>query len=253
MNLPERFRAAWIFESAWDHVELLPTVLARAAAQVLAVDAAGISFMGGAHRVPLAASSAEAAVAERWQFSLGDGPCFAAYEHSEAVVADENTLQRRWPALSDQLHQCTRIRSVVTLPLGQDDTRIGALDLYSFTAQPDTHLELPAAQLVAAMIHTSLLTASRMGEPADPVQQGEQAGQGEQGEVAWLNTAPIRRREKVWIAIGMVNATLGVDNPDALALLRARAYANDESLEDLVEDLVAGRVSVQELHQQADT
>jgi hypothetical protein len=56
--------------------ELLPVRVARACAQMLQVDGAGLSLVDTAQqRMPLGASSEEAATAERLQFTVGAGPC----------------------------------------------------------------------------------------------------------------------------------------------------------------------------------
>ena len=252
MELAERFRAAWVFEAGWHGVELLPTSLARAAARVLEVDAAGISAMGGVHRVPLGASSAEAATAERWQFTLGAGPCFSAYDSAAPVLAAQDTLQRRWPALADQLHHHGPIRSVVALPIGSGATRFGALDLYSHQPRPPVGFDVGAAQLVASLIHTSLLGAA-LDTTADAAPDAEPVPPSDPVPPAWLDTAEVRRREQVWVAIGMSTAVLGLQAADALALLRARAYAQEQTLEELTGDVVAGRVLVQALSEQAES
>ena len=55
--------------------ELLPVRLAMACAQVLPVAGVGISVFGSADmRIPVGASNAAAVVAERLQFTAGEGP-----------------------------------------------------------------------------------------------------------------------------------------------------------------------------------
>ncbi|WP_432561974.1 GAF domain-containing SpoIIE family protein phosphatase [Kineococcus sp. SYSU DK003] len=234
MDIAESFRAAWVFEAGWHGDELLPTALARAAARVLAVDAAGLSLMEDAHRVPVGASSAEAAEAERWQFTLGEGPCFASVQDSEVVVADDPTLHRRWEALREQLHRTSPFRCVVAVPLVVRDRPIGALDLYFTGPAPGAGFDPAAAQAVAALITASLLGAER--------------GAWEDGrEPEWISTGSARRRHDVWIALGMVNTALSLSTPDSLALLRARAYANEQTVDDLAADIVSGRLPAQSL------
>jgi hypothetical protein len=66
--------------------ELLPTRLMKAAAAVLPVAAAGISiFISSGHRVPLGASDDTAALAERLQFTSGEGPCLSAHATNRAT------------------------------------------------------------------------------------------------------------------------------------------------------------------------
>lgn len=83
--------------------DLLPVRLARACVGVLGVDGAGLSVVSGAFRVPLGASDDVAALAERLQFTQGEGPCLDAAVHGRLVVAAEPELQRRWPMFPQEL------------------------------------------------------------------------------------------------------------------------------------------------------
>jgi hypothetical protein len=51
----------------------------------------------------------------------------------------------------------------------------------------------------------------------------------------------------VWQAIGFVNSALGVPSPDALALLRAHAYADGQSLDDLAGLVLSRQVPIEAL------
>jgi hypothetical protein len=50
----------------------------------------------------------------------------------------------------------------------------------------------------------------------------------------------------------MVNGGLHVPSPDALALLRARAFASGHSVDELAAQLVSGEVPVERLSLDAD-
>ena len=246
MTLAERFRTALASRSASRGPELLPMALSEACRDVLPVDDAGISVMGGSERrLPLGASGSDAATAERWQFTVGEGPCFSSFADGRLVVADEESLQRRWPVLHDQLRLHTPFHCVVALPLGRGGARLGAVDLYFRRTWPGPDFDPAAAQEVVALVYWELLDASG-GAHGDGAAPGV-----ELGGPAWLDAPPARRRRRVWVAMGMSNLVLGVDNADALALLRARAYAGDIALEELADDIVEGRLPVEDLQEHA--
>jgi hypothetical protein len=120
MTIAERLQAALGDEDDPDLAgpELLPVRLARACARVLQVDDAGLSLLDAAQqRVPLGGSSAVADVAERLQFTVGDGPCMTAHDTHQPVFAVEDELRRRWPVYADLLVGATPYRAVVGLPL----------------------------------------------------------------------------------------------------------------------------------------
>ncbi|NAZ74343.1 GAF domain-containing protein [Kineococcus sp. T13] len=222
---------------------LLPSTLARACAGVLGVDGAGISVMSGSGiRLPLGASDDSAALAERLQFTIGEGPCFQAQQSGRPVHADAAAMSARWPALAQEHLQRTPFRFVLSLPLLRSQSSIGALDLYrrapgaqaSGVQEPAVDAEqlTAAAAPIAASITSILLGTAPQEVPVQVQVSG----------ASWLDTPAVLSREQVWIAIGMVNVVLRLDADDALALLRAHAYAGGQTLDEVVDAVVSQRI-----------
>ncbi|MFD0482595.1 GAF domain-containing protein [Kineococcus sp. GCM10028916] len=249
MTLADHFREAYVFHAGWDDADLVPTTLARTVASVLAVDAASISFFGGDHRVLLGASTPEAAAAEQWQYTLGEGPCIAAFQHSAPVVADEPSFARRWPALHQRVRRDSPYRSVVAVPLvlGSGGSGIGAIDLYSTDAQVRPGFDVDSAQAVAGMACSVLLQATLRGHTRAATVDGEDEEVELTLPAEWLDTHAASRRYRVWLAVGILNSTLQTDTPSAFALLRAHAHSRDQTLEEVAEDVVSGRTPVADL------
>ncbi|GAB3301734.1 GAF domain-containing protein [Geodermatophilus aquaeductus] len=215
--------------------ELLPERLARAVARVLPVDGAGISlFFADSRRLPLGASSPAAAIAERLQFTTGEGPCLSAHAEERPLVADEATIRSRWPAFYDGLVAHTPIRGTISLPLHDDLRGIGALDLYTMPPNDVTSLSLTDALSVSAEVAALLRDAGRETRP------------GEDGP-AWLDAPAAERRSLVWQAMGFLNSGLGVNSTDALALLRAHAYADGADLDELARRVVEREIPLEHL------
>jgi len=212
--------------------ELLPERLARATASVLPVDGASISMVFAAdRRLPLGASGEFATTAERLQFTVGEGPCLHAQATGEIVVADEHELALRWPGFHDALVAHTPIRSVISLPLQRGLTGVGALDLF-FMPPNDLHALPLADGLTVSREVTSALLA-----PSGPADRGD-------GGPAWLDAPSTERRARVWQAIGFLNVGLRLDSSDALAVLRSYAYGDDRSVDEVADDLLAGRLTL---------
>ena len=215
--------------------ELLPERLARACAHVLPVDGASISMVFAPdRRLPLGASGEFAATAERLQFTVGEGPCLEAQATSTPVVATEADLRERWPAYFAELTARTPVRSVVSLPLRGGLTGIGALDLF-FTPPNDLRVLRLADALVVAQEVTASLAA-----PGGPDERGEYGP-------AWLDAPDAARRSRVWQAIGFLNVGMQLPSPDALAVLRAYAYARERLVDDVAAALLAGEVTLADL------
>ncbi|OMQ16677.1 GAF domain-containing protein [Modestobacter sp. VKM Ac-2676] len=221
--------------------ELLPERLARACALVLPVDGAGISlFFLSDRRLPLGASDPESSQAERLQFTSGEGPCLTSHVTGEPVLADESSIRARWPAFYDGLVTHTRIRGTISIPLRDELRGIGALDLYLVPPRGVGSLSLQDALLISGEVAAVLQAQSRQVESPS-------------GGPAWLDAPAAERRSTVWQAIGFVNASLHVSSPDALALLRAHAFAAGSSLEDVAARVLDRTVPVQELALDSDS
>ena len=233
MTIAERFQAEVeaVARRGLDGPELLPERLVRAAAAMLPVAGASLSLLeGGDKRVPLGSSSPEAAVAERLQFTVGDGPCMTAQRLAEPVIADEEQLRRRWPAFAAKLHEATPYRAVVALPLQQALAGIGAIDLYFRRPERMAQLQVFEALSVGELITAALSEAAVFSE--------WDAGQGPD----WLHTPSARRRARVWQAMGRLSLQLGLEGPEALELMRAHAAATERQVDDVAVDVLNDRL-----------
>jgi hypothetical protein len=216
--------------------ELLPVRLARASAEILAVDAASLSFVDSrGERVPLGASRDDAETAERLQFTVGDGPCMAAQETRQPVFAVEEDLHRRWPAFADLLFVETPFRGVVALPLHPALSGPGAIDLYFEDPDAVTRLDVFEAIAVGELV-TSELSDAAVWSAWTPEEGPE-----------WLHGPAPQRRAAVWEAMGWVCVDLEVGAAEALDLMRAAAYAAGRTVDDVAEDLLAGRLRPHDL------
>lgn len=243
MDLAERYRtaASAAFEAARDDGTLLPKLLAEACVAVLPVQGAGISVTQDL-RVPLGASDPASAVAEQLQTTLGEGPCLDAVATPLPLTAGHDEMQHRWPVFAAELLARTPFRSVASLPLipPQGTRRLGALDLYLTAPEPmDRRLLFDLAGSV--------------GNPIAAVLAGAPIGEDDAGITmpVWLNSDRVHARMDVWAAVGVVMAASGLQNLDALALLRGYAYGHGTNLDEVAARLTTGALDVDEVVQAA--
>jgi hypothetical protein len=193
----------------------------------LPVIGAGISLTDEI-RVPLGASDLVAARAERLQTTLGQGPCLSAAAAAEPLIADLDTIADRWPMFHREFVTQTPYQSVVSVPLLARDgiTGLGALDMYLTNAEaaPDFFVS-QVTTAIAAPISSVLF--DHQGVRANP-----------NALPPWLNNASVNRRMHVWVAAGILMEHAGVSNDDALAALRAYAFAHDLTLDDTADLLM---------------
>jgi hypothetical protein len=214
--------------------ELLPVRLVRACAEALPVSAVSVSLFGeGSHRVPLAASTAASGTAERLQFTIGEGPCLAAHGAGGWVIASEEVLRACWPAFHAELVACTPFRSMVSSPVGHGLGGIAAVDFYFDMPDPAVTPSLladleEAADVVGAMLmaHSGLVALTA----APP---------------RWLETQAASARSEVWIAVGMLNLGLAIDNVKALDRLHHYADAHERTLEQVAVALTTGELTIE--------
>lgn len=212
--------------------------MARAVAEVLPVDAAGLSTTVGGLRLPLGSSTAAAERAEELQTTLGDGPCLTAAETGDPCVVDLPDLLGRWPLYGAELVRTTPYRSVGAVPLPTADPLVvAALDVYAERPRLSEQLHLETVATEVGPVLGGLLDLC-----LEPVR----AAAAEEEQPDWYADATARRLD-VWFAAGMVVAHGRRSRRDALSLLRAHAFVAGRTLDEVAEDVVAGRLAVRSL------
>ncbi|CAM5547543.1 hypothetical protein SALBM311S_08254 [Streptomyces alboniger] len=210
--------------------EEIPGRLCTVAVELLPVIGASVSLRSDGMPVQLSASSDQASHLSEVQATLGEGPCTYASEIGAPVLASDLTIGRdahRWPIFAQQA-AAAGVQAVYSMPLGSDAVCVGTLDLYRRTPGGLTAEELRTAQLVAGVMTAALMALPR----------GEENGHG--GEEPWLSGLATDH-DDVYQAIGMIMVQLGVASEDALARLRAHAFAHNRTALDVARDVVSHR------------
>ena len=215
-----------------------PGWLCRSVAVSVPADAVTITLVVDEVRLPVAASSPAAATAERVEFTVGDGPGLDAVRQQRVVTADEPRLARRWPELHHQLTGRTPVRSMAAVPLFDLADADGSLDLYWNTPHGVDALDLQIATRAAAAVAAMLASASASWTT---VLQGLPSGP------SWLDRDTLTRRAHVWIALGVITATLGSDQTRALELIRGYAARAGFDLDAVTAALLDGSIDPAQL------
>ncbi|MFF5449434.1 ANTAR domain-containing protein [Streptomyces sp. NPDC012888] len=210
----------------------VPAMLCRACVDLLDVTGASVSLAGDQDARALWWSSDEVAgrLAET-QYTLDDGPCQSAVALAAPVLAADLTGgpdARRWPVFAQQAVELG-VRAVFSLPLGGSGLAIGTLDLYRDSPGPLSERDQSFAFPAADAITTALLALQAQEEP--------DGGQ----PASWLDKAETDH-EEVHQATGMIMVHLGVDPQQALARLRAHAFAHGRTVSEAALDVIAGRI-----------
>ncbi|MDF3146117.1 MULTISPECIES: GAF and ANTAR domain-containing protein [unclassified Streptomyces] len=209
----------------------IPARLCDVAVELLPVTGASVSLHSDGMPVQLGASSPQAAYVTEIQATLGDGPCQCAAQSGTPVLACDLTAGEdvlRWPVFAQQA-TAAGVRAVYSMPLGNDTVCVGTLDLYRDTPGDLTDRDLRTARLVAGMMTVALMALPRAQDAGD--QDGER----------WLSGLAADH-DQVYQATGMIMAQLGVGTDEALARLRAHAFAGGSTALDVARDVVEHRV-----------
>ena len=193
---------------------------------LLGVDGAGLTLQQpGTDAVPIGTCGGEMAHLEELERTLGEGPCVDAFTSGRPVGEPDLATTRRWPAFTPAALQ-TSARSAFGYPLLIADARFGALNLYRTRAASLTDDQHQDAIALAHVAIHAVLTSLASGHE-DLAVAGIDLGSGEL---------------TVHQATGMIAVQLSVSVADALARLRAHAFANDRPLGEVARDVVERRV-----------
>lgn len=200
----------------------------RACVAGLDVDGAAISLLtASSARETLHATDATAELLEDLQFSLGEGACVeAALTGRPVLVADlhHSSEVRRWPMFAAAVVEQSDVGALFAVPLQWGTTNLGVLDLYR--RAPGS---LNTAQLRDAISAGDMATLMFLGARTDP------------GDAMGLEHS-VHSRAEIHQATGMVLAQLGVSATDALARMRAYAFAEQRLLSEVARDVVTRRL-----------
>lgn len=207
--------------------------LCRAAARVLPASGVGVSVISDeGHHVTAAASDPRSVLVEELQFTLGEGPCLEAYGTGRPVLSPHlsEDAARRWPGYGPAAHEYG-VRAVFAFPLQIGTTRLGALDVYR-----DEVGVLPRSAVVQALMFADVAIRSLL--------DAQRQSQNDESTVP-LDEA-LDNRFEVYQAQGMVSIQLGVGMAEAMVRLRGYAYAQNQRLSDVADDVVARRLTLEE-------
>jgi hypothetical protein len=206
------------------------TVLCRELVAELAFTGATVTVMGAdGHHGLVAASDEEVRALDALQFDLGEGPSREAFATRRPVLVDElGRHGARGPGFASASAAAGGC-AVHAFPLQLGASRLGVL-----TAYCDRPRSLTRAELWACATYVEVATELLIDTTSGALSDG--------GPERFLEH-DVELRTDVYQAQGMVMVALGVSLTEALALLRARAFAEGLDLNTLAADIVVGRRS----------
>ncbi len=173
------------------------------------------------NRVTLFATDELSARLEDLQEVMGEGPGYSAATHGGVEVCRLGTLSaERWPLFSAAALDLAGPATLHAVPMQPGNQLFGVMTLYQIQ-RPDTGLTMDVSTLERLAAATG---AALMRDP-EAVDQD-------------LLDGPWQSRAQIHQATGMVVAQLGLNGDDALAVLKAHAYAGETTLIEIAERVV---------------
>ena len=184
-------------------------------------DAASVSMVYARKRVDTPASTDDMAVTgDRLQYETGEGPCLSAIWEAEAVYVPDLTTDPRWLNWGPRVADVTGARSSFSVRLFTIDDVLGALNLYSTTAEAFDAEDKAEAIAIAAHIAIAVAASQR-------IKQYENASD---------------TRTIIAQACGLVMERYHIDSIRAFALLTRISSTQNIRLRDVAAELVLTRL-----------
>jgi GAF domain-containing protein len=193
--------------------------LCLALVEISGLDGASMSIGYTApSRTTLCSTDAIAERIEELQDLSREGPGLDAHRQRQVVEVLEPEIETRWPMFSQSFADHPRPGHLLAAPMRPDSEVLGVLTLYAASPAP-LEVSPDQVQFLANAIGVAVLGGFERAEDTDEL---------------WST------RDLINQATGMVVAQLRIRPADALALLRAHAFAHDTSVGAIAAD-VAGR------------
>lgn len=164
------------------------------------------------------------------EFSVGEGPAHEAFAYGRPVlVANLGGAEGdAWPGYAAAGH-AAGIGSVFAFPLQVGASRFGVLSMFT-----DVSRLLDEAEVSQCLALSELATEALLDSSAAT----------SDGEIDPDLKSALGFRSEIYQAQGMVMVTLGIALPEALAVMRANAFADGRKLLDVSIDIVEGRLDL---------
>ena len=202
----------------WEQGRGAPPRFMAVVAEACGARSAALSLADGDQiQVAVAASDERSRAAQDLEYVLGFGPTRDAMRDGRPVLASGAELELRWPGYGSEL-AALGVAEVAAVPLAVSGNCFGGLAVFD-----------PAPGSIGASAFTevagALISGVLLGPDGDPELYGG-----------------LEHRDALHLAAGMVSVQADCGVTDALALIRARAFAVGEPLTAVANRIVSGEL-----------
>ena len=202
--------------------DILGLVVSRAPSAIGPADAASITLVQTGSFETRHSTSEEAREVDAVQYASGHGPCIAAAKENARHNVSLAETAPQWPEFATAAI-ARGFRGVLSTPLSVRDRRLGALNLYSRTADVFPPVAVEGAQLLAHQASVVLANAIAYGTATLLNDQLREA---------------LASRDVIGQAKGILMAREARTPDEAFDILRRGSQRQNRKLRDVAQDLV---------------
>lgn len=193
-----------------------------ACATIFGVDGASLTLgYGDLNRVTLCSTDELSARLEDVQEVVGQGPSYDAYRRRVIVTTYiDGAVDQRWPLFSEAAKSALGACTIYAFPIKPGPQTMGVATFYQ-VAGSGLSIDFQVGQFLVNAVGVALVT-----DP-DVVDEDRLTK-----EESWIAQARVHQ------ATGMVMAQLHLQKDDALALIRAHAYAHNATLGRICDEIL---------------
>ena len=192
---------AGILYKGADTTAVCEAICVAATLTVPGCDHASVLMRRSNDYVTVAASDQIARQVDFLERTTGDGPCLDAIEDEAPQVEPDLTTSTSWPRLAPRVIAETPVRGAMGFRILVDHRKVGALNLFSDTANRFDTVSAERAIILAAFASVAL-NAATSGESVDMLRQG------------------LKSNREIGRAVGMLMLLKDVTQEEAFEMLR---------------------------------
>jgi hypothetical protein len=179
-----------------------------------------------------AVSDSVAGQIDKLELALKSGPCLDAFEEQSTQLASDLTTGDRWPAFAARVVAETQVRGAMSIRVPVDRAKVGALNLFSDSANAFDTKSIERAMVLAAFA-TVATNAVAYGEDAAGLRLG------------------LTRNREIGKAVGMLMVLNDISEGEAFEILRRTSQDTNVKVADVAAEFLRRR-SAQKPHRGID-
>jgi hypothetical protein len=156
---------------------------------------------------------------DKLELALGSGPCLDVFQEQTAQIASDLTTGDRWPLFAARVVAETRVRGAMSVRMPVDRAKVGALNLFSDSANAFDTKSVERAMVLAAFA-TVATNAAAYGEDAAGLRRG------------------LTRNREIGKAVGMLMLLNDISDDEAFDILRRTSQDTNVKVVDVAAEFL---------------